>query len=280
MKHNIAIFDLRQGVQTFPNWSMQLKPEHNLQTQQPTPLLAETTFTLQPGETLLMASRVPQLIDHDATGIVTPSAHLGDHDTLFLVSSLCTINNNAVGYRISNFSKLPYKITTDAQFVDFLVSTPKQMNFIKPMNTLTLTIIMHQHTKDTEVYLNELFKVNNKTKLNSTKESEDDLFEIYKNAPDKYIIETPDNTKNEPPNSLYDPETQQLPKKTIATLPNDQLEPPQTIETSETSIESASRQKLPLKDNKIQNRLTINKKTDTSMLLLSANLTLKNERQM
>ena len=51
MKHNIAIFDLRQGVQTFPNWSMQLKPEHNLQTQQPTPLLAETTFTLQPGET-------------------------------------------------------------------------------------------------------------------------------------------------------------------------------------------------------------------------------------
>ena len=204
-----------------------------------------------------MASRVPQLIDHDATGIVTPSAHLGDHDTLFLVSSLCTINNNAVGYRICNFSNLPYKITTDAQFVDFLVSTPKQMNFIEP--TSTLTIIMHQHTKDTEVYLNELFKINNKTKLNSTKESEDDLFEIYKNAPDKYIIETPDNTNTEPPNNLYVPETQQSPKKTIATLPKDQLEPPQTIETSETSTESASTQKLPLKDNKIQNHLTINK---------------------
>ena len=218
-----------------------------------------------------MASRVPQLIDHDATGIVTPSAHLGDHDTLFLVSSLCTINNNAVGYRICNFSKLPYKITTDAQFVDFLVSTPKQMNFIEPMNTSTLTIIMHQHTKDTkdtEVYLNELFKVNNKTKLNSTKESEDDLFEIYKNAPDRYIIETPDNTNNEPPNNLYDPETQQSPKKAIATLPKDQLEPPQTIQTSETSTESASTQKLPLKDNKIQNHLTINKETDTYMLLL------------
>ena len=58
---------------------MQLKSQHNLQTQPTTPLLAEATYTLQPGETLLISSTMLQLIDHDATGIVTPPAHLEEH---------------------------------------------------------------------------------------------------------------------------------------------------------------------------------------------------------
>ena len=103
---------------------MQLKPEHNLSTRQLTPLLAEATYTLQPSETMLIASRMPHLIDHDATGIVTPSMHLEDHDTLFLVSSFCTVNNNAVGYQICNFSDLPYTITTDTNLAGFRVLSP------------------------------------------------------------------------------------------------------------------------------------------------------------
>ena len=127
LKRNNAIFDIRQGILTFPRLSMQLKPEHNLPTRQSTPLLAEATYTLQPGETMLIASKIPHLIDHDATGIVTPSTHIEEHDTLFLVSSLCTVNNNAVGYQICNFSELPYTITTDTHIADFRVLTPEQL---------------------------------------------------------------------------------------------------------------------------------------------------------
>ena len=141
---------------------MQLKPEHNLKTRQSTPLLAEATNTLQSGETMLIASKIPYLFDHDATGIVKPSAHLEDHDTFFLVSSLCTVNNNAVGYQICNFSELPHTFTTDTHLADFWVLTPEQLKFIKPINPSTLTFIMHQHTEVTEVYPNELLKVNNK----------------------------------------------------------------------------------------------------------------------
>ena len=133
-KKNNAIFDIRQGIITFPHLSMQLKPKHNLPTRQSTPLLAEATYTLQPGETMLIASRMPHLIDHDATGIVTPSTHLEDHDTLFLVSSLCTVNNNAVGYQICNFSELPYTISTDTHLADFRVLTPEHLKHIKPIN--------------------------------------------------------------------------------------------------------------------------------------------------
>ena len=128
LKRNNALSDIRQRVLTLPHFSMQLKPEHNLPTRQSTPLLTEATYILQPGETMLIASRMPHLIDHDATGIVTLSAHLGDHDTL-LVSSLCTVNKNEVGYQICNFSEPPYTITTDTHLADFRVLTPEQLKF-------------------------------------------------------------------------------------------------------------------------------------------------------
>ena len=105
---------------------------------------------------------MPHLIDHDATGIVTPSTHLEDQDTLFRVSFLCTVNNNAVGYQICYFSELPNTITTDTHLADFRVLTPEQLKHIKPINPSTLTFIMHQHTEVTDVYLIELLKVNNK----------------------------------------------------------------------------------------------------------------------
>ena len=144
---------------TFPHLSKLLKPEHNLPARQSIPLLAEATYTLQPGETMLIASRMPNLIDHDATDIITPSAHLEDHDTHFSLSSLCTVTNNAVGCQICNFLELPYTITTDthsADFRDFF----EQLKFIKPIHPSTLTFILHQYTEVTDVYLSELLKVN------------------------------------------------------------------------------------------------------------------------
>ena len=111
---------------------------------------------------MLIASRMPHLIDHDATGIETPSTHLEDNATFFLVSFLCRVNKNAVGCQICNFSELPYTITTDTHLAYFRVLIPEQLKSIKPINPSTLTFIIHQHTEVTEVYLNELLKVNNK----------------------------------------------------------------------------------------------------------------------
>ena len=71
LRRNNAIFDVTQGILTFPYLSMQLKPETQLSIRQATPLFAENTYTLQPGETLAIASRMPHLMDHNATGMVT-----------------------------------------------------------------------------------------------------------------------------------------------------------------------------------------------------------------
>ena len=158
-RHN-ALFDVRQEIITFPYLSMQLRPEHTTNIRAATPLMTETTYTLQPGETLAISSKLPHLMDHNATGIVTPSSHMEDHESIFITSSLSTVNNNAVGYQIINFSYMPYTLPIDTHMADFRVLTPEQIKHIKPFDSSALTFIMHQHLENTDIYLNQLMKVN------------------------------------------------------------------------------------------------------------------------
>ena len=107
LRRNNGFFDVTQGILTFPYLSMLLKPDTQTSIRQETLLFAENTCTLQPGETLAIASRMPHLMDHIATGIVTSSQQYENHDSIFITASLSTVNNNAVGYQIINFSELP-----------------------------------------------------------------------------------------------------------------------------------------------------------------------------
>ena len=91
LRRNIAIFDVPQGILTFPYLSMQAKSDTQTSIRQATPLFAENTYTLQPGETLAIASRMPHLMDHDATGIVTPPQQFENQDSIFITESLLKV---------------------------------------------------------------------------------------------------------------------------------------------------------------------------------------------
>ena len=156
-RRNNAIFDVTQGILTFPYLSMQLKPDTQVAIRQATPLFAEGTYTLQSGETLAIASKMPHLLDHDATGIVTPSAQFEHYDSIFITSSLSTVNNNAIGYQIINFSELLYTITCDTHLADFKILTPEQIKHIQPVDPAMLSFMI-QHEDTTEIYINELLK--------------------------------------------------------------------------------------------------------------------------
>ena len=67
LRRNNAIFDVTQGILTFPYLSMQLKPDTQTSIRSATPLFAENNYTLRPGETLAIASKMPHLMNHDAT---------------------------------------------------------------------------------------------------------------------------------------------------------------------------------------------------------------------
>ena len=124
LRRNNGFFDVTQGILTFPYLSMQFKPDTQTSIRQAAPLFVENTYTLQPGETLATASRMPHLMDHNATGIVTPSQQFESHDSIFITASLSTVNNNAVGYQIINFSELQSTITMDTHLADFKILTP------------------------------------------------------------------------------------------------------------------------------------------------------------
>ena len=59
-KSNNAIFDVTQGILTFPYPSMQRVPVTQTAIRQPTPLFPQNTYTLQPGEALAMVNKMPQ----------------------------------------------------------------------------------------------------------------------------------------------------------------------------------------------------------------------------
>ena len=134
---------------------MQLKPDTQVAIRQATPLFAENTYTLQPGETLAIASRLPPLLDHDATGIVTPSPPFENHDSIFITSSLSTVNNNAIGYQIIIFSELPYTKTNDTHLADFKIFSPEQIKHIQSVDPAKLSFMI-QHEETTEICINEL----------------------------------------------------------------------------------------------------------------------------
>ena len=101
---------------------------------------------------------MPHLMDHNATGTVTPSQQYENHDIIFITASLSTVNNNAIGYQIINFSELPYTITMDTHLAGFKILTPEQIKHIQPVEPALLSFMI-QHEETTEVHINELLKV-------------------------------------------------------------------------------------------------------------------------
>ena len=136
---------------------MELKPDTKVALRQPTPLFAENTYTLQPGEPLAIASRMPHLLDHDATGIVTLSPQFENHDSIFITSSHSTVNSNAIGYQIINCSDFPYTIICDIHLADFKIVTPEQRKHIQPVDPAMLSFMI-QHEDTTEIYMNDTLK--------------------------------------------------------------------------------------------------------------------------
>ena len=88
LRRNNAFFDVTQDILTFPYLSMQLKPDTQSSIRQATPLFAENTYSFLPVETLAFASQMPYLMDHNATGILTPSQQYENHDSIFITASL------------------------------------------------------------------------------------------------------------------------------------------------------------------------------------------------
>ena len=101
---------------------------------------------------------MPHLLDHVATGVVTPSPHFENYDSIFITSSFSTVNNNDIGYQIINFFELSHIITCDTHLADCKILTPEQIKHLQPVDPAMLAFMI-QHEGTTEIYINEFLKV-------------------------------------------------------------------------------------------------------------------------
>ena len=109
------------------------------------------------------------------------------------------------------------------------------------------------------------------------------MYEIYRDAPDRYITTNLEISNKKTPENLFESEPETSPQNLPEPFPKNNFEPLQTQDSPVVPTEPASIQKqplIPLIDDEIQNHLTISKDTDIPMLLLSTNLTLKSKRHM
>ena len=104
VRRNNAIFDVRQGILTFPYLSMQLKPESSQCVRAPSKLIRDHQYTLRLQETLAVALKMPNLLDHDATGIFTPSVGYDNHGAIVTLSNSVQSTNNSLLLQIINLS--------------------------------------------------------------------------------------------------------------------------------------------------------------------------------
>ena len=81
------------------------------------------------------------------------------------------------------------------------------------------------------------------TQENQQHESEDDLYEIYRDAPDRYITTNLDKSNEKIPKTLSESEHETSPQNFSEPLPKNKFEPLQTQDPSEIPTEPASIQK-------------------------------------
>ena len=78
------------------------------------------------------------------------------------------------------------------------------------------------------------------------------MYEIYREAPDRYITTHLDKSNEKIPENLFESEHETSPQNLLEPLSKNTFEPLQTQDLSEIPTEPASIQKLPLIDDEIQ----------------------------
>ena len=147
LQRDNALFDVRQFIHKIPTHVDATAPRTYNYNPSTNTSADRNYLHPQPGETFAISSEMPYLIDYNATGNVTPSSHMKDHESIFITSSLSTVNINAAVYKVINFSNMPQTFPTDTLMVDFKVLTPEQVKKIKSIDPSTFCFTLHQHGK-------------------------------------------------------------------------------------------------------------------------------------
>ena len=107
------------------------------------------------------------LSEWNTTGTVTPKEKFTEAASLIISHSMSTFFDRKIAVRVTNTTELPYTINKNTQIAEFSVVTPEQSKFIKPVDTVILSVIP-EGDPDLIAYLNELLRTNKPDQQNNT----------------------------------------------------------------------------------------------------------------
>ena len=138
MRNNSVVIDTTPGLMHFPHLTMQVKTASSETTTKPQPVITDDALNIPPTTT----ETITAFVDHPSkwytTGIVTPLEKFTETAPLLISHSKSTINGKRIAVRVTNTTKAPYLIKKHTQPAEFSVVTPKQSEYIKPVDMAIL----------------------------------------------------------------------------------------------------------------------------------------------
>ena len=168
LQRNSTILDMRQGILSFPFFSMQLKNEDRTNPNVIEPILNPVETTLKPGKRTTIWVKSQIYTDNEATGIIQPSPFLENDEDLLICPALSSTQNNKHMVQISNLLDHPYTLKKGTHIANFSLLTPEEKKHLRPVNTSSVRQFLNNIHDDAIHYINSPLKTSKNDEVNET----------------------------------------------------------------------------------------------------------------
>ena len=167
MKHNSVVIDTTHSLIHFPHLTMQITSASSQSSAKPQPVLIHDSITIPQMTTKTITAFVDHSSEWNTTGTVTPVEKFTEATSLIISYSMSTIIDKTIAVRVTNTTESPYTINKNTQIAEFSVVTTEQSKFIKPVDTVILSMIP-EGDPDLLTYLTELLRTNKPDQQSNT----------------------------------------------------------------------------------------------------------------
>ena len=156
-RHNILVTDTTHGIIHFPHLKMQVKSAARETSDKSQPLLFHNNITVPLMTTKTLTAFLDYPSEWHTTCNLTPVGKFVQ----------ATKSDKKIAVRVINTMEKPYSIKKDTQIDEVSAVTPEQSNFIKPVDTAILSMIL-EADPDLTTHLNELLRTRKPQQQNNT----------------------------------------------------------------------------------------------------------------
>ena len=137
LQRNHTVLDMRQGILSFPYFSMQLKTADHKYSNVMEPILNPYDITIPPNDRVTIQTQSQIFCDYNVTGILQPSDTLHEEGDVTFCPGIITLSEGNTKVHITNFTDQPFCIMKGLHIANFSVLIPEQLKNIQPVDPVT-----------------------------------------------------------------------------------------------------------------------------------------------